>query len=176
MKIVIVASTNPVKINAVKAGFEKMFEGENFEVIGIGVPSGVSDQPMTDEETYQGALNRLENAIKENGNADFWAGIEGGLEDKNDELVSFAWVIIKAKDGKYGKSKTSTFFLPKRITELVKQGKELGHASDQVFGEHNSKQNQVTIGLLTNNLIDRTQFYIESVIEALIPFKNPELY
>ena len=47
MKIV-VASKNPVKINATDAGFSTYFEG--VEVLGVSVESGVSDQPKSDEE------------------------------------------------------------------------------------------------------------------------------
>ena len=39
-KKVIIASKNPVKINAVKIGFEKMFPLEKFEFKGVSVPSG----------------------------------------------------------------------------------------------------------------------------------------
>ncbi len=58
MKTVVVASTNPVKIRAARAGFERMFPGEHFRVTGVAAPSGVSDQPASDGETYQGARNR----------------------------------------------------------------------------------------------------------------------
>ncbi len=61
MKKIIVASKNPVKINATKVAFEKVFPQETFEVIGMQVPSFVSDQPMSDEETLEGAINRAEN-------------------------------------------------------------------------------------------------------------------
>lgn len=47
MKKVIVASTNPVKIEATKIGLSKMFPQESFDVRGFSVPSGISDQPMT---------------------------------------------------------------------------------------------------------------------------------
>lgn len=175
MKI-IVASKNPVKINAVEQAFKKMFKGESFEIAGVSVLSDVSDQPMTDEETYKGAMNRVNNAYLAENYAEYWVGIEGGLEEKNGELEAFAWVIIRSKDDKYGKGRTSTFFLPKKVAELVKQGKELGDASDSVFKEDNSKQKQGTIGLLTDDLINRTKYYIEPTIIALIPFKNPKLY
>ncbi len=61
MKIVI-ASKNPVKINATLAGFQKMFPEETFEIESISVLSGVNDQPRSDTETFQGAWNRAENA------------------------------------------------------------------------------------------------------------------
>jgi len=176
MKKIIIASKNPVKISAVEQAFKKMFKGESFEITGVSVSSDVSDQPMTDEETYTGAMNRVNNAYFVENNAEYWVGIEGGLEEKNSELEAFAWVVIRSKDDKYGKGRTSTFFLPKKVSELVKQGKELGDASDAVFKEDNSKQKQGTIGLLTDGNIDRTKYYIEPTVIALIPFKNPGLY
>ena len=64
MKHVVVASNNPVKKQAALAGFQKMFAHEDFKIEGIAVPSGVSDQPMSDEETLQGALNRAQKAAQ----------------------------------------------------------------------------------------------------------------
>ena len=176
MKKVIVASKNPVKINAVEEAFRKMFKNESFETIGMSVPSDVVDQPMTNEEAYQGAMNRANNAFSAENDAEYWVGIEGGLEEKNGELEVSAWVVIRSNSGKYGKGRSSTFFLPKKVAELIKQGKELGDASDVVLQEVNLKQKQGIIGLLTENNIDRTKYYIEPIIIALIPFKNPDLY
>lgn len=172
MKI-IVGSKNPVKMNATLEAFAKMFPDETFDIEGVSVSSDVSDQPMTDKETFIGAQNRVNNITED---YDYCVGIEGGLEEKNGELESFAWVVIKSKEGKYGKGKTSTFYLPKRIVELIKEGEELGTASDIVFDESNSKQTTGTIGLLTDNHIDRTKYYVEPTIIALIPFKHSDLF
>jgi inosine/xanthosine triphosphatase len=176
MKKIVIASKNPVKMNATLAGFKKMFPDEEFAIEGISVPSGVSDQPMTDAKTFLGAKNRTENASKERTDADFFVGIEGGVEEKNGEMESFAWVAIKAKDNGFGKGRTGTFFLPPRVAELIKQGKELGEADDIVFQRTNSKQENGAIGILTDNVIDRTTYYTDAVVIALIPFKNKELY
>ena len=48
---VCVASTNPVKVGAVKGAMETCFTDAKIEVTGVNVASGVSDQPMTDSET-----------------------------------------------------------------------------------------------------------------------------
>ncbi len=176
MKKIVVASKNPVKISAVEAGFRKMFPEDQFDIIGVPAQSNVADQPMTDSETFQGALNRADNAFIHTPEAEYWVGIEGGVEEKNGELEAFAWVVIRSHKKTYGKGRTSTFFLPTQVAELVKDGKELGHASDAVFQEDNSKQKQGTIGILTNNVIDRKTYYIDPVVIALIPFKNPTLY
>ena len=176
MKKVIVASKNPVKINATKAAFEKMFPDEEFTFEGVSVGSGVSDQPMSDSETFEGASNRVMNAREAAPEADFWTGLEGGLEEKNGEMEAFAWMVVQSKDGKIGRGRTATLFLPPAVAELVRQGKELGDADDIVFGKTNSKQANGAVGLLTHDLITRSDSYEMAMILALIPFKNKTLY
>ena len=175
MKKVLIASLNPVKLNAVKQGFALLFpEMEcSFEV--LAAPSGVADQPMSDEETYRGALNRV-NHLSKQSEADYWVAIEGGMQEKDDEFEVFAWVIAKSKEGKLGKGRSSTFFLPPAVTKLIREGKELAHAADIVFNESGSGYKQGTVGILTNNVIDRTKYYVDPVILALVRFKNPDLY
>ena len=175
MKIVI-ASKNPVKINATLNGFKKMFPEATFEVEGISVSLDVSEQPRSDTETFTGALNRVNSASGEIRQSDFWVGIEGGIEEKGSDMEAFAWVVIKSKENKYGKGRTGTFFLPSKVAELIKQGKELGEADDLVFGRNNSKQENGAVGILTGDVLDRTKYYTEAVVLALIPFKNEELY
>ena len=176
MKKIVVASKNPVKINATLNGFRKMFPEETFEAEDVSVPSEVSAQPKNDSEIFQGAWNRANNASEAIPGADFWVGIEGGIEEKNGEMEAFAWIIIKGKDGKFGKGRTGTFFLPTKVAELIREGKELGEADDIVFQRKNSKQENGAVGILTGNVLDRTKYYAEAVIIALIPFRNEELY
>lgn len=176
MKKVIVASINPVKIKAAKLGFKKMFPDQEFIFEGISIPSGVKDQPLGDEETFQGAFNRAKSASEKFLKSDFWVGIEGGVEAKKDEMEAYAWVVIKSKKGLLGKSRTVSFFLPSKVSELIKQGKELGQADDIVFKRTNSKQKNGAVGILTHDIITRTKYYSEGVVLALIPFKNPKLY
>lgn len=176
MKTIIVASKNPVKIRATLNGFKKMFPGETYEIEGGTVPSGVGDQPFNDHDIFQGAWNRAENASRVVVIADYWVGIEGGIEEKGADMEAYAWVVIKSSSNKIGKGRTGTFFLPKRVAELIREGKELGDADDIVFGKTNSKQENGAVGILTGDVIDRTKYYEEAVVLALIPFKNELLY
>jgi inosine/xanthosine triphosphatase len=169
-----VASENPVKIQAAANGFRRMFPGEQFEVVGISVPSGVSAQPMTGEETLRGAMSRV-NAIRERAkDADYWVGIEGGVEEHAGEMEVFAWIVVASKDT-IGKSRTATFYLPQEVIDLVRQGVELGEADDRIFGRSNSKQKNGSVGLLTGDAITRLTYYEHAVILALTPFKNHHL-
>ena len=62
MPRITVASKNPVKLQAARIAFARMFAQDDFEVAGVAVPSGVADQPMSRAETMTGALTRAENA------------------------------------------------------------------------------------------------------------------
>ncbi|MCL4145736.1 UNVERIFIED_CONTAM: hypothetical protein GTU68_029304 [Idotea baltica] len=175
MKQVIIASKNPVKIQCVTQAFEKVFPEQAFQFEGISVPSGVSEQPMTDEETFAGAHNRSINAGNSRPEADFWVGVEGGIQKNGNEMEAFAWVVILSAD-KTGKARTASFQLPPAVVELIDKGMELGHADDLVFKRDNSKQKNGAVGILTNDLIDRVGYYEPAVILALIPFLNQTLY
>jgi len=172
---IIVASLNPVKIQCVRAGFEKMFPQSPYEIKGVSVPSGVSVQPATDAETLLGAKNRAGAARQQLPNADYWVGVEGGIDDDGNEMEAFAWVVVLSRTT-MGKARTGAFYLPQVLAELVRQGMELGAADDRVFGRSNSKQENGAIGLLTDDAIDRAGYYEQAVVMAFIPFKNPELY
>jgi inosine/xanthosine triphosphatase len=175
MKIVI-ASKNPVKINATKEAFLKVFSSTAFEFEGVSVPSDVSDQPMSSAEALKGAINRTEKSSTEILDADYYVGLEGGVEDCDGKMYSFAWVAVRDNHGKMGTGKTGEFVLPPKVRELILNGIELGNADDIVFGKSNSKQTNGAIGILTNDIIDRAALYTPAVIFALIPFVKPELY
>ncbi|RFU72835.1 ntpase [Trichoderma arundinaceum] len=167
---VVVASRNPVKISAAREGFSGMFPSEKFSFTGVSVPSGVAEQPMTDAETLQGARNRAFNARDAEPQADYWVGIEGGVDDSGDAMETFAWVVVLGKPSeklseptnsgaskpeRMGRARTAAFFQPEEVASLVRGGMELGPADDQVFGSENSKQHSGSIGLLTGDLINR---------------------
>ncbi|KAK4228591.1 Maf/Ham1, partial [Podospora fimiseda] len=174
---IVVSSKNPVKTGAALDGFSNMFakSGMTFTVKGVSVASGVPDQPMTDDETLQGALNRVGNAQIVEPEADFWVGIEGGVNPHRGSLESFAWVVVTDKTGRTGKARTAAFYLPDEVAELVRGGMELGPADDLVFGRQNSKQKNGAVGLLTDDAVTRKDIYVQAVTMALIPFKNPNL-
>ncbi|MDX2302520.1 MAG: inosine/xanthosine triphosphatase [Microscillaceae bacterium] len=174
---IIIASQNPSKIEAVRLGFAQFFPDEAFFVEGASSNSGVSDQPMNDEETFQGALNRCLDIKNRFPEADFWIGIEGGVDTRYGNMEAFAWVIVLAQgESTQGMARTASFFLPPRIQQLIDAGYELGAADDLVFQRKNSKHDQGATGILTHGVIDRANYYAHAVVLAMIPFKNSELY
>lgn len=174
---VIVASTNPVKIETALRAFQAVFPNASCECEGVSAESQVSNQPLSDKETLEGAQNRVAHARSQVPDADFYVGIEGGVEDFDNELHCFAWIVIESKEGKRGKGRSAAFIVPPEIRRLIiEEGKELGDADDIVFGGTNTKQKNGSIGLLTNDVITRTELYRHAAVSALIPFIHQHLY
>ena len=171
-----VASANPVKIQAAASAFNTVFPDEDFTVEALPVSSGVPDQPVGVEQTLTGAINRVSNMKKENAEVDYFVGMEGGIRKWEDQTFAFAWMYIESKKGITGKAMTAYFQLPEAVQSLIEEGVELGHAIDKVFGKHNSKQKGGAVGMLTNGMINRTEYYIHAMILALIPFRNTEYF
>ena len=172
---IVVASHNPVKLEAARQAFSSRFPSANLELIPIDVESGVSEQPDGDEETRRGARNRVEEASRAYPDAEFWVGLEGGIATVDDQLMAFAWIAVRGRNGKIVDAKSVTLPLPPAVRELVASGLELGEANDQVFSTVNSKQRSGAYGLLTDGLYTREAIYSQTLIFALIPFVN-ELY
>lgn len=175
---VLVASGNPVKVRATRDGFRALTGGRELIVEGLAVPSGVAHQPLSDEETLRGAEQRVAALRAAAPDADFWVGLEGGVEPHGDELLAFAWAVIAARGaaGRTGRARTAAFALPDEIARLVRTGFELGEADDRVFGRVGSKREDGAVGLLTEGAIDRAALYAPAVTLALIPFQSPWLY
>lgn len=172
---VVVSSENPVKIHATMEGFEKAF-GSVPEIEAVKVSSGISEQPLSSEETLEGALNRAKGALSASPGADYYVGIEGGLEKINGEYESHAWIVVMDKNGKVGKGRSGSFFLPASICDLIDEGLTLGQADDKYFNRENSKQKDGAVGILSKGKVNRKQYYVDAVVFALFPFLNPEMY
>jgi len=172
---VVIASQNPIKLEAVKVAFDQLFANQSVNFLTCEAASGVSYQPIGNKETLQGAINRAENAYIKYSQADYWVGIEGGVEKNSQEYEAFAWIVIKSKY-KISRGKTGTFVLPLQVGKLLDEGKELGEADDIVFGMVDSKKGVGAVGILTQGKITRAKYYAEAVKLALIPFINEDLY
>jgi inosine/xanthosine triphosphatase len=170
---VIVASHNPAKLVAVREAFGASFPGAALEVVPVTAASGVADQPMSDEETRRGALNRARDARLRHPDADYWVGLEGGVETVGGELLAFAWMVVLGVGERLGAARSATLPLPPEIRARVERGQELGAANDAVFGTVGSKHRGGAFGLLTGGRYTREGIYAEAMSLALLPFVNP---
>ena len=170
---VVVGSTNPVKIAAAQAVIER--SGSAARVEGIGVPSGVRDQPEGDDETIRGATQRARAALAAS-DAELAIGIEGGIVEEYGHMRTCAWAAVVARDGRVGVGGSLAMSLPDRVAALVRAGVELGHAMDRITGGQDTKRGTGAVGILTAGLVDRQRAYEALVTYALAPFLSPSYY
>ena len=168
-----VASHNPVKVKAAQQAFAAVFANTQIDVIEVDADSGVPDQPMSYEQTREGAYNRVINSRAVQ--ADYYIAYEGGVEIFEDGPKTFAIVCISnGQDTIYGQ--TSTLPLPLSIYQNLLAGMELGDAMDALFNTHNIKQKGGAIGQLTQGIETRLSIYQSAAVLALSFFAQPHLY
>ena len=173
MNRVAVGSTNPVKVRAAAQIFGPLFP--DAEVCGIDVPSGVAAQPVGEEETRQGAINRARAAL-EGTQADWGVGLEGGVAFRGNQCWMVLFGAVVHKDGRVGVGHGAQFLLPPAVARGVAAGEEVGPLIDQLSGDTNSKQKGGAIGFLTRGTVVREDTYAHMVAAALVQFLHPELY
>jgi len=167
MKIAI-GSTNPTKTRAVENVLRSVFE--ELEVVVLEVPSGISAQPIGDEETRRGALNRAR-AVLELTEAKWGFGLEGGIVQTEYGVMTNAWCVIVERDGKIGVGGSANMLLPETVARRVIQDRrELGDAMDEYANTRDVKRGKGAIGILTGGLLDRQGAYEYIVRLALARF------
>jgi len=171
---IIVGSSNPVKIDSVEEAFKKYFP--NSEVVGTEIDSGVSEQPMSELETINGARQRAHTALKSDPGARYGVGIEGGVTEVEGKMFECAWVTIVDRAGTEGLAGGLYFELPDKIASEIRKGGELGPLMDQFTGKTNVKQGSGAIGIFTKGELDRKSAYVQIVLSGLIKFVSPEWF
>ncbi|WP_432699159.1 inosine/xanthosine triphosphatase [Kluyvera cryocrescens] len=170
MHQVIVATTNPAKIQAILAAFDQIFGEGSCCIDAIAVDTGVPEQPFGSEETRAGARNRLANARRAKPDADFWVAIEAGI----DEGATFSWVVIESRDRR-GEARSATLPLPEAILDQVRAGEALGPVMSKYTGIDKIGNKEGAIGVFTAGVLTRSSVYHQAVVLALSPFHN-DLY
>lgn len=174
-KVVVIASENPVKVKVAEKAFAAVFPKDTFQFIKVKSESGVPDQPV-DEQTIQGARNRLKFIKKKHPKADYWISQEGGVFREDKRLFTRAWIMVCDKSGFIGEASAAHFYLPKKVVKYLNEGMELGDATDKFFSTVNSKHGLGAVGYLTDGLIDRAAYYLQPAILALSEVKHKDWY
>ena len=173
IKTVAVGSTNPVKIQAVRHSIQRIWPAA--EVQGVAVASGVSIQPLSDDEAIVGATNRARAALEQT-NSELGIGLEGNTTELPQGLFATGWAVVIDQLGRVGIGGSGRYHLPPLLAERVRQGAELGPLVDEWFGQQNIKHKQGAVGIMTNGLIARSEASETAVIFALTRFLNPHYY
>lgn len=172
-----VASLNPQKIQAVKETILDYEILKEAEIEGVNVSSGVSDQPKSLEETVKGAINRAKNAFID---CDYSFGIESGLLEvpmtKSGHVDICICAIYDGNEAHIGGS--SVFEIPKKIMELIHDGKNMQDACFEsgLTENKNLGSAEGMIGILTKGRVNRLSYTKQAIISALIHLENKDLF
>lgn len=137
------------------------------------VSSGVSDQPLSEEETIQGAINRAKAALAQLPDCHIGLGLEGGL--MYDERYTSQWYLISICAAWNGESlyigKGLSFPIPLQAAErIVREGIELRTVIDEWGNTTGSHQKGGAYALLTDGRINRADVFEQAVTAAITPF------
>jgi len=185
--IIAVATERAPKLNALSAAMEhisKQFKAPDWSIVSRKTASGVSETPITMEETANGALNRM-NSLKalfdkQNEEADFYVGMEGGFHQMklNGQTITFIQGWVAVSDGNttaFGSSPNLS--IPDKLAQAVYFNNEsLAVAIDRYSGLANVRNNQGVFGVLTNDLLTRELSFKSALMTAFAPFYNRTIY
>ena len=116
-----------------------------------------------------GALNRAKNALAKT-KSTFGIGLEGGLVETPEGVMTCAWCAMVDSHGKVGYGGGVHMLLPPQVVENLHRLGELGPAMDVLVNEHNTKQGRGAVGILTRGLSSRQAAYEQLVAMAAAPF------
>jgi len=127
-------------ISEQKLGYLKEILDElNIEAIlaPISVPSNVSDQPISHDETKRVSINRAKNALAEISDADASLGIEVGYHpNSNGDYKMLCWATITDKAGRLVSTSSHELLLPRFYQQVIKDEKDMCDSIVQYMDEN----------------------------------------
>lgn len=165
---VAIGSKNPAKVHAVRESY-----GSAAEIIEVEAPSGVSDQPFSDEETIEGAVNRAGSCLKQS-DAAIGIGLEGGVVQTKYGLFVCNWGALADRKGDILIAGGARVPLPDQIAKRLIAGEELGPVMDDFTQKEDIRKKEGAIGVFTNERITRAEMFrhIMNMLIGQYEFKN----
>lgn len=157
-----IGSQNRVKVQAVK----NALDSEAVEVIPYAAQSQVRPQPLSDEETLRGAINRAKDCL-ENTQAHVAIGLEAGIVFQGEQVFLCHWGAIVDRKNNIYFSNGPLILLPQHYREALEQGKNLEDVMHANTGIEHLGTKEGAIGVFTQNRLNREQV-LTHIVKALI--------
>jgi len=172
MKIVL-GSTSGTKKEILDKALKSLVKGR-YEIVSVNVDSEISDQPLSENETINGATNRARSAFKKVPGADFAVGLEGGLNKANGTsyfLVCGAAIVDSNQKTYIGLG--GQLELPKEVSNRIKNNEQFGEVIREYKAKNKTDQNA---SHLIDSLISREEPFIQAINNAYLSYKNKKHY
>ncbi|MBP2241452.1 inosine/xanthosine triphosphatase [Cytobacillus eiseniae] len=151
---IIIGTKNPAKIKAVQAAFQ-LYEAE-FHALDI--PSGVQDQPFSDEETIKGAINRAYGALAA-GKGEIGIGLEGGVQETAYGLFLCNWGALVVEGKPPIIAGGARIPLPDEVAKRLIAGEELGPVMEIFAKKEDIRKKEGAVGVFTNGQVSRADMF-----------------
>lgn len=167
---IVIGSQNNVKIAATEQAFKRLYPEQTVTVTSVPTDSGVRDQPLSTNETMQGAINRAR-ASQDNG-ADFAVGIEGGIQfmtiEGQERGIEASWAcVLDCKTGQYSLAASPAYSVLSNVLTHIRAGEDLSSAMELEYNLPDIGKGAGYMGWLTDNHIDRQSGSFQAVFLAL---------
>lgn len=159
MLTVAIGSQNKTKVEAVKS----CFQAHSTKLISLNVASGVADQPFSDEETLQGAMNRAKAALHET-KANIGIGLEGGVSETKAGMLLCNWGALYTDDHHMFSAAGARIMLPAEIAEALRSGQELAQVMEHYAAKKDVRSQEGAIGIFTNERVLRKDMFAHIVL------------
>ncbi len=187
-KRIALGSDRAAKIMAVRASVARIAAIDstwaNAQVVARPVTTSTPAMPLTDWQLMEGARDRAlavrDSLQSKRMDADIYVGLEGGFHSIsiNHEWHWFLRGWAYATDGTTGAfGAAPSISVPGGIVKSVVEGnQELGIVIDQVAGMRDVRSRQGAWGILSRDLVTRSDSFELALIAAMAPFYNPKFY
>jgi inosine/xanthosine triphosphatase len=176
--VIAIGSRNAAKTTGVRRAFSPFFADAEFKE--VDVTALVKTQPMTLDETVQGARRRSEIALS-SGPADFGVGVEAGVVELGKtalgHYLNLQVAAIVDSAGRLSFGCSSGFPLPLRLVNRMREGGlELDRYARELTGAKKVREEDGIIYHLSDKRLSRVEMTEECVSMALLPWLNPKPY
>ena len=180
-------SDRAAKIMAVRASVARVAEIDaawrSTSIVARPVKTDAPLMPLTDWELMSGARQRAQAVrkilLEQKLSADLYVGLEGGFHSISleGEWHTFlrGWAFVTdGERGSFGMS--PSIEVPNSIVTEVVKGRELGIVIDEVAGMRDVRSKQGAWGVLSRDLLTRSDSFEAALLAAFAPFYNAKLY
>lgn len=173
--IVAVGSKNPAKTLGTRKAFSRFFPAVEFRE--VDTTSSVGAQPLTLEETIQGALARAKISLQVSDDVEFGVGIEAGLTAFGDEHLNMQVAVIMDRRGRFTLGSSSGFMVPGMVVRQMQVGGvELDRFAKGLTASEEVREEDGVVYHLTKGAVSRVDMTEQCVSMALVPWLNREIY
>lgn len=165
------STESPVKHAAVAGAFARV--GAEIETVAMPTKSGVSEQPMSIDETYEGAMNRHDKLVEKLGKTagdDYLITIESGLWLPRPEYNYYGnTVLIVERKGEKRVGIDSDIEFPRELTDRVPR--DYPDMGTLVMTEHGAATKD-PYPYITNGKLTRAKITEDALYNVLVQFDS----